>query len=412
MKILLVVDNFYPELGSAAHVYYDLGRALVKRGHEVHVITMYPRRFYLPAENQGRPFPMDETIAGMQVHRCRFKFAYRENVLLRGLEHFLVPNLYFQRYKKLQLKFDGIILYVPPLPLYRMANRIRSYDGTRCVLNFQDIHPQELIDVGMAKNPLVIKFLEYLERRAYQTADFITVLSPAGVDLIVERGGNPDWIQHIYNSIDLEELEENLKKQDYKQLEGIEDKILVSYAGIINSFQGIDNILDVAKRFRADDNFIFYIVGDGMETKRLKKRIEDESINNVVMKPLQPKDVYFNIINSSDISIISLDSRMTAPCLPGKFANLLGAGQKIIASVPYVNDVAKIVTNNKCGIAVQPGNLPQFEQTIRTLMDGGKKTSYMRRNARRFLEKNMNLEMTSRRYEEIFTTLSNMGHTE
>lgn len=409
MKILLVVDNFYPEIGSAAHIYHDLGKALVKRGHKVHVITMYPRRFYLSEENWEKEFPMDETIEGMHVHRCRFKFVQRDNVVLRGLEHLLVPRLYFKRYKELKIKFDGIIFYIPPLPLYRMANRIRRYDGTRSVLNFQDIHPQELVDVGMVKNPLMIKFLEHLERRAYKTADYITVLSPTGVDLIVERGGNPNRIQHIYNSIDLEEFEKNLKRKDYKHLEGIDNKVLISYAGMINRFQGIDDILDVAKRFREDESLIFHIVGGGMEAKRLKKRVEDEGIENVVMKPLQRNDVYFNIINSSDISIISLDSRMTAPCLPGKFVNLLGAGQAILANVPNINDVSKIVTNYKCGVAIEPGNVVQFEQAIRKLKDNKQQISEMGRNGRKFLEENMNLERNSMRYEEIFIMLNKEG---
>lgn len=45
MKILMVVAYFIPEIGSAAHIYYDLAKAFVKRGHEVDVITSYPRDF-------------------------------------------------------------------------------------------------------------------------------------------------------------------------------------------------------------------------------------------------------------------------------------------------------------------------------------------------------------------------------
>jgi len=51
MKLLLIVANFLPEIGSAAHIYHDLGLDLVKRGHEVHVITSYPMEFYLNEKN-------------------------------------------------------------------------------------------------------------------------------------------------------------------------------------------------------------------------------------------------------------------------------------------------------------------------------------------------------------------------
>jgi colanic acid biosynthesis glycosyl transferase WcaI len=406
LKILLVVNNFYPEIGSAAQVYSELGKGFVKRGHEVHVITMYPRKFYLSEANRDKDFPMDENFEGLLIHRCRIKFANRDNVILRGLEHFLVPSLYFSRYKKLQIKFDGIVFYIPPLPLYRMANMIRKYDGTRSVLNFQDIHPQELIDVGLVKNPLIIKYLEKLEKHAYKDADYITVLSFSGMNLIKERGGNPNNIQHIFNGINPDEIDKYLKRKDYKEIEGIKNKFLISYAGMINSFQGIDDILDVAKRFVKDDSIVFYIVGDGMEKKRLRQRLESEKITNVVMKPLQPKEEYYNIINSSDLSIVSLDRRMTAPCcIPGKFTNLAGASQCILASVPSANDLSRIVTEYNCGLSINPGDILNFENAIRSIKDDKRRIKEIGNNSRRFFEQNLNVESCVIKYEDIFAKL-------
>jgi len=61
MKLLLIVANFLPEIGSAAHIYHDLGLDLVKRGHEVHevhVITSYPMEFYLDEKGFMKEFPV------------------------------------------------------------------------------------------------------------------------------------------------------------------------------------------------------------------------------------------------------------------------------------------------------------------------------------------------------------------
>jgi glycosyltransferase involved in cell wall biosynthesis len=181
--------------------------------------------------------------------------------------------------------------------------------------------------------------------------------------------------------------------------------LLISYAGILSPFQGIDDILDVAKRFKKDKDIFFLIAGDGMESGRLRKRVEDEKIKNVRILPLQPRDVYFNIINSSDLSIVSLDSRMSAPCLPGKFVNLLGAGQAIIANVPENNDIYDIVEDHGCGISVTPGDIDRFEKAIRKLKKDPDRIKEMGRNGRRFLEENMDLEMNSKRYVHIFKKL-------
>lgn len=56
MEILLIVANFVPEIGSAAHIYFDLARAFAKRGHAVDVITSYPREFNLDEADRGREF--------------------------------------------------------------------------------------------------------------------------------------------------------------------------------------------------------------------------------------------------------------------------------------------------------------------------------------------------------------------
>jgi len=53
MRILLVVAYFIPEIGSAAHIYFDLAKAFAKQGHDVDVITSYPREFNLNKEDQG-----------------------------------------------------------------------------------------------------------------------------------------------------------------------------------------------------------------------------------------------------------------------------------------------------------------------------------------------------------------------
>ena len=173
MKLLLVVAYFVPEIGSAAHVYFDLAKAFVKRDHEVHVITSYPREFNLEENEKSKIFPLDEIIDGIHVHRCRHP-TQRDNVLLRGLEHFVLPRYYFKIYKNLNIKFDACLMYIPPLPLYYLAKKIKKYDGTYSVLNFQDFHPQELTDVGVLKNPFMIKILEYIERQAYKHAYHIT----------------------------------------------------------------------------------------------------------------------------------------------------------------------------------------------------------------------------------------------
>jgi colanic acid biosynthesis glycosyl transferase WcaI len=261
------------------------------------------------------------------------------------------------------------------------------------------------MDVGMLKNKAMIWLMEYIERQSYKNADHITAMSKTGKEFIVKRGGNPDKITCIYNSVNISDFELHTSKKDFKIKEGIEDKILVSYAGILSPFQGLDDILDAAKKMKEYQDVIFYLVGDGMVRGHLEDRVKNEGIQNAKIMPLQPRDEYFDIINSSDISIVSLDKRMSAPALPGKFINLLGVKQPIIANVPAVNDVAKIVASSNCGIVTEPGNIDQMINAIIKLKDDTKFREECGIKGHEFLETEMNLEKNIKKYEEIFESI-------
>ncbi len=116
LRILIVVPNFYPEIGSAAHIYFDLAKGFVKRGHEVDVITSYPRKYYLDNSKNEHEFQLDEVIHGISIHRCKYAIL-RDNIFMRGLEHFIISRVFFKRYKKLGKKFDICLIYIPTTSL-------------------------------------------------------------------------------------------------------------------------------------------------------------------------------------------------------------------------------------------------------------------------------------------------------
>lgn len=404
MKILLIVAYFIPEIGSAAHVYFDLAKAFVRRGHQVDVITSYPRKFNLNKADADKEFPLEEVVDEVKIHRCKYD-AKRDSIILRGLEHFLLPAYYFNTYRRLGKKFDGCLIYIPPLPLYYLAMKIKRYDGTPSVLNYQDFHPQELTDVGVLKNKPMIKIMEYIERSSYRNADYITVLSKGGIDYIAERGGDRSKIEHIFNGANPSDLAKCSTGPNFKKKEGIEDKFLISYAGILSPFQGIDNILNAAKKLRSHKDLIFYIIGDGIIKKQLEQRIKSEDISNVKLLPLQPRDEYYNIICSSDVSLVSLDDRMKAPCVPGKLINLLGIGKSILASIPLESETASLIKEVDCGIAVKPGDVEGLCNAVLSLKKDAAARDKFSRNGANFFRDKMDIEENIRKYEKIFRRL-------
>jgi len=256
------------------------------------------------------------------------------------------------------------------------------------------------------KNPVVTRILEHIEGEAYRHADHITVLSGGGIEYVRRRGADSERVTHIFNSVSLSEFDGLVHRKDFKEREGIEDKFLISYAGILSPYQGIDNILDTAKSLQDHDDIVFSIAGDGSERQHLKERIQQENIGNVNLLPFLPRAEYFNLVNSSDISFISLDERMKAPCLPGKLINLMACSQPIIAMVAAESETAGVIREAGCGIVVKPGDVENIRSAILRLKEDASACETMGSNGRQYLERYMNLEKNVALYEEIFCALA------
>lgn len=405
-NVLLITAYFPPEISSSAQIYSDLARNIQNKGNRVSVLTSYPR---LHSTIKPVTVPLEETVDGINIYRVKHP-AQRDNKILRGLEHFYIPIYYFKRLKRILSnteKYDAIIIYIAPLPLCYLGKIINKIYKIPVILNFEEYHPQELTDVGFINNPFLIRVLKHIERFACKSAQYITVHSPGGIKYLCERGADINRIETVFNSIDLNIIDNPSIKPDFKERYSLEGKYLISYGGTLSPFQGLDKILDVAKILQTENpNIVFVIAGDGMEREHLLRRINQEHISNVQIIPFIPRDEYINFIKSSDLSIVALDSRMMSPVLPGKLAYLMGTGTPTISLVNPSSETAKIINESKSGIVVNPENLNEFKEAIQTLLKNPEIGINLGINGRKYMERNMTSEIVSSQYQNIFKKIT------
>ena len=85
MKILLITPFFPPEVGSASHLYFDLGQALRQRGHEIIVLTGIPRYHVVEtSEKYRKKFFIQENYHSLKVFRVFNLDVPWNNPILRG----------------------------------------------------------------------------------------------------------------------------------------------------------------------------------------------------------------------------------------------------------------------------------------------------------------------------------------
>ena len=82
---------------------------------------------------------------------------------------------------------DVVIVYSPPLPLGLLGAKVKKIYGAKYLLNIQDIFPQNAIDLGIMKNPFIIKVFERMESKIYQSSDYITTHTKMSAQFLIER---------------------------------------------------------------------------------------------------------------------------------------------------------------------------------------------------------------------------------
>jgi len=365
MHVLLVVSNYYPEVHGASHLYQDLAKGFIKKGHKVSVVTSYPRSYFLQKQDRGKKYRKFENFDGVNIYRgIKFEFS-RDNLLLRGIEHFLLPFLYV--IKAFVIKnVDLVIIYSPPLPLYQFGNFFRFLNKSPYILNVQDLYPKALIDDGLMTNPIEVKLFEFIEKRAYKTADFITVHSEGNILHIYSKGNFEEKSSVVFNWTDTEEIKPAKKNNNFRSEEGVNDKFLVTYVGIMSIPQDLNSIVLCGKYIK-NKEIILYLIGDGIQKEGLIEIAKKEKIQNVKFLPLQSKEKYIEILQASDVSIVSLMKNIDTPVVPSKLLKIMSSGTPVLGIVPEKNDTTKIIREANCGIAISPEDPKQLAKTIESL---------------------------------------------
>lgn len=410
MNILLISPVFPPEIGSSSQIYYDLATGLSKNGHNVHILTSYPRNYNLPYGYESTFIPKDENISGIFIHRSVHPTPDVNQKILRCIEQFYMPIFYFRKYKQItkihNLKFDVCIIHTPPLPFSYLARLIKKRDGTPSIMNYVDFHPGELVLSGFIKNKLLIKVLEFIERSAYQKADYITSHSIGGVEYMTLRGADHKTTETVFNVVNLDVVDSPDIMGDFKQRENLENKFLISFGGRITPDGNYDKILAVADILQKYDDIIFYIVGNGQYKEPLEIEIKNKKLNNVIVKSYIPRDQYINFIKSSDLSIVSLNKTDLCPCVPGKLLNIMSLNVPVLGFLSENSEAAKIIRTANAGVILSTNDYQEIENIILSLKNNKDKRDEYGRNGRKFVVENMATEIAVQKYDAIFEKLN------
>lgn len=365
MKILVVCQYYYPE----PFRIHEVCEELVKRGHEVTVLTGLPNypMGIIPDEYKGKNH-RDEVVNG--VHVIRVKEVPRTKGKV-GLAKNYVSFAFHGSMKALTMKknFDVIFVYqLSPVLMAIPAYVAKWFSGCKKLKIYcLDLWPESLASLGIGRDSAFYKFMKWVSIRIYKGAKSIGFTSREFEKYFREYLKVnckhfihiPQFADDLFSHIDDECGEEN-SKAETADVNG--ETINYVFAGNVGEMQSVDTIIKAAALV-TNDKIRWHIVGDGFALDSCKQLCNEMNLNDrVIFYGRLPVEEMPKFYKMADAMIVTLaDNDTISYTLPGKIQSYMAAGKPIIAAAN--GETKYVIDDAKCGMCAPAENEKAFAET-------------------------------------------------
>lgn len=373
MKILVVSLYFPPEMGAPAGRFYDFAQHWVKAGHEVTVVTGFPN---FPAGvihdgYRGRVYQREE-IDGVDVHRCWILTAKRR-FLSRALTYatFLVSSTL--HVLLLRRQFDVVIATSPP-PTVGLPGIVAAWrQRAPLVFDIRDIWPEAIVQSGRLKNPLIIALFEGTARLIYRKSNKIAVVTEGWRKRLIDIEVEADKVEVLPNGVDVAAFDRDAREPLPPAFSVLDaDAHWFTYAGIFNKPQGLEVILEAAKKLREMAPRLyqesqFVLIGEGPTGDELRKLAARDQLERVVFIDRQPRAAVFATLRRSFANIVSLRPRKDTSTVPSKIYECMASGRPILFSA--AGEGGETIRRAGAGAVTAPADADALARAMRDYLE-------------------------------------------
>jgi glycosyltransferase involved in cell wall biosynthesis len=364
-KLIFVNRYFYPDHSATAQILSDLAFDLARRGWQVEVITS--RGGY---DAGATSLPAREMISGVQVRRVWSTSFGRTKLAGRVLDYLSFYLGAFAAMVRHSGRGDVIVAKTdPPLLsiLAAVAARIRK---ARLVNWLQDLYPEVAAGLGitLAGGPTG-RFLRALRNRSLRAARMNVAIGELMAERIRNEHVPPDRVAVLPNWTDDDAIRPcpdagiALRKQW-----GIERDFVIGYSGNLGRAHDIETMIEAAAILRDDARIRFLFIGGGSGLAELARRVEAAGLTNFLFKPYQPKEALAESLAVPDVHWITLLPELEGLIVPSKCYGIAAAARPMLFIGSESGELAKLIRDHGCGIAVAQGAADRLADAIRLLV--------------------------------------------
>lgn len=399
-KILVICQYYKPEPFRIS----DICEEMVRRGHEVHVVTGYPNYPEgILYDGYGKGKHINEVLNGVKVHRC-YTVPRGVGAVKRTLNYYsyAISSTKYVLSKKC-VASDGApfdVIFCNQLSPIMMANAAIAYKKkykVPIIMYCLDLWPESLIAGGITRKSLIYKYYHHVSKKIYRQMDKILITS------------------RMFSTYLKDEFSIKRNKMEYlpQYAEGIFERISLKketgtfdfmFAGNIGSVQSLETVIGAAKVLKKEP-VRFHIIGGGTDLDRLQEI--SKGLKNVIFYGRKLLEEMPELYAKADAMLITLSADpVLSLTLPGKVQSYMAAGRPIIGAID--GETRYVIEAAECGFCGKAECVEELVNNIRKFISSSTDRIALGRNARTFYEKNFKESVFMNKFEREFQLVNSL----
>ncbi len=399
MRILFLTPYYPPEVGAPQARIHELALRLVRRGHQIQVLTALPNypSGVIPPEYQGKAGSW-EVRDGVQIHRVGSYATPNKGFVRRILAHLSFMITAILAGPRMG-DCDAVVVESPPLFDGIAGWVVARLKGARLVFNVADLWPQSVVELGVIGPGLMLRLATALETWCYRVSDLILAVT-TGIEKTLQERGYGAKVAWFPNGVDTARFA--VGKPDTCRAElGLDGKFVLLYAGTFGLAQGLSSVLAAARLLQDDARIHVVLAGDGAERERL---VADAG-PNVTILPSQPAARMPDLLAAADASLVPLrDVPLFLGAVPSKTYEAMAAARPILMSAR--GEAPALLARAGAGVVVPPEDPDALAAAARALAGDPAACQRYGENGRRFVAEHFDRDALAARFEALLQRLT------
>jgi len=399
VKILVYGINYAPELTGIGKFSGEMATWLAAQGHSIRVVTAPP---YYPDWRVFKGYSsflyLRHQVESVDVWRCPVWVPAVPSGLKR-IVHLLSFALSssFVMFRQVFWRPDLVIVIEPPLFCSPVAVFIARICGARSWLHIQDLEVDAAFDLGVLSSPGLKKIVLMIERWLMGRFDRVSTISEQMLSRLAAKGVLAEKQILFPNWVDIERICPIICPYAFrKQMSISEDSIVFLYSGNMGEKQGLEIVVEAARRLVDRKDIVFVMCGQGAAYSRLRNLAA--GLENVHWLPLQPLDRLNDLLNLADVHLLPQRADAADLVMPSKLTGMLASGRPVLATALDGTQIAQVLESS--GVVVPPENVGLFVNAILDLSENPEKRQKLGKNAREYAVEYLGRDAVLERFEE------------